>query len=247
MTSKTYDIGSLQQSLSESFNDIIKNLGKYVSDGAINLIGVSLGFISTAVISFSASIYLLSDMERIRNGIKKYFMKKSMRAYRYFSILDQEMKSYLTGFVKIVVITLFEYTLTFYFIGHPNALLLGCLAAVASLIPYFGGMITNCIACITAFVTSPWLFFKTLIAFFILSNVDGYLINPMVYGKTNEVHPIVVIFSVFAGGILMGVTGIILSLPVAIIIQATIKFFKPEIKDKLDDMKEIKIIEKEEN
>ena len=174
-------------------------------------------------------------------------MKKSMRAYRYFSILDQEMKSYLTGFVKIVVITLFEYTLTFYFIGHPNALLLGCLAAVASLIPYFGGMITNCIACITAFVTSPWLFFKTLIAFFILSNVDGYLINPMVYGKTNEVHPIVVIFSVFAGGILMGVTGIILSLPVAIIIQATIKFFKPEIKDKLDDMKEIKIIEKEEN
>ena len=241
------NIGSLQQSLSESFNDIIKNLGKYVSDGAINLIGVSLGFISTAVISFSASIYLLSDMERIRNGIKKYFMKKSMRAYRYFSILDQEMKSYLTGFVKIVVITLFEYTLTFYFIGHPNALLLGCLADVASLIPYFGGMITNCIACITAFVTSPWLFFKTLIAFFILSNVDGYLINPMVYGKTNEVHPIVVIFSVFAGGILMGVTGIILSLPVAIIIQATIKFFKPEIKDKLDDMKEIKIIEKEEN
>ena len=86
-----------------------------------------------------------------------------------------------------------------------------------------------------------------MFAFFILSNVDGYLINPMVYGKTNEVHPIVVIFSVFAGGILMGVTGIILSLPVAIIIQATIKFFKPEIKDKLDDMKEIKIIEKEEN
>ena len=69
----------------------------------------------------------------------------------------------------------------------------------------------------------------------------------MVYGKTNEVHPIFVIFSVFAGGILMGVPGIILSLPVAIIIQATIRFFKPEIKDKLDDMKELSFIEKEED
>lgn len=241
------NIGSLQRSLSDSFNDIIKDLGKYVSDGAINIIGVSLGVISTAVISFSASIYLLSDMERIRSSFKQYLIRKSKRAYRYFSILDQEMKSYLTGFLKIVVITLFEYTLTFYFIGHPNALLLGCLAAVANLIPYFGGIITNCIACITAFVTSPWLFFKTLIAFFVLSSIDGYVVNPLVYGKTNEVHPIFVIFSVFAGGILLGVPGIILSLPVAILIQATIKFFKPEIKDKLDDMKEMSLLEKEED
>lgn len=240
------DLGSFQRSLSDSFNEIISGLGKYVSDGAINIIGGSLGVISTIVISFSASIYLLADMDKIRSSFKRYLQRKSKKAYQYFSILDHEMKSYLTGFFKIVVITLFEYTLTFYFIGHPNALLLGCLAAVASLIPYFGGMITNIIACITAFVTSPWLFFKTIIAFFVLSSIDGYVINPLVYGKTNEVHPLVVIFSVFAGGILMGVVGIIISLPVAIMIQATIRYFKPEIKDKLDDMKDMKIIEKHE-
>ena len=158
------DLGSFQRSLSDSFNEIISGLGKYVSDGAINIIGGSLGVISTIVISFSAGIYLLADMDKIRSSFKRYLQRKSKKAYQYFSILDHEMKSYLTGFFKIVVITLFEYTLTFYFIGHPNALLLGCLAAVASLIPYFGGMITNIIACITAFVTSPWLFFKTIIA-----------------------------------------------------------------------------------
>lgn len=240
------NIGSLQKSLSQSFNEIIGNLGKYVSDGAINMIGVSLGVISTTLIAFSASIYLLTDMDHIRASFKKFLRKRSKRAYKYFSILDKEMKSYLTGFLKIVGITLFEYTLTFYFIGHPNALLLGFLAGVANLIPYFGGIFTNCIACITAFVISPWLFFKTLIAFFILSNVDGYIINPFVYGKTNQVHPIVVIFSVFAGGILMGVPGIIISLPTAILVQATIKYFKPDIKEKLEDMREMPIIEKEE-
>ena len=71
-------------------------------------------------------------MERIRSNFKTYLKRKSKKAYRYFSLLDKEMKAYLTGFLKIVVITLFEYTLTFYFIGHPNALLLGCLAAVAN-------------------------------------------------------------------------------------------------------------------
>ena len=51
----------------------------------------------------------------------------------------------------------------------------------------------------------------------------------MVYGKTNKVHPLVVITSVFAGGILFGIFGIIISLPLSILLIATIKFFKDDI------------------
>lgn len=238
--SMDYDlnIGSIQDSLSKTFNEIIVNLGKLVSDGAINVIGVSLGYISTFVIALSAAIYFLIDMDKIREKTKTYLKKKKTKTYRYIKRLDTEMKNYLTGFMKIVVITFFEYTLAFFIIGHPNALLLGCLAAVASLIPYFGGMITNIIAAITAFVISPALFFKTIIAFFILSALDGYLINPLVYGKTNQVHPLIVIISVFAGSTLFGVIGIIISLPVAILILATYKFYKTDIYEMIDEVKE---------
>ena len=114
-------------------------------------------------------------------------------------------------------------------IGHPDALMLGALAGVANLIPYFGGIITNIIAAITAFVISPELFIKTIIVFVVFSAIDGNVINPLVYGKTNQIHPLVVIISVFAGGILFGVIGIIISLPVAIILIATYKFFKDDI------------------
>lgn len=234
------NIGPLQANLSEAFNDIIKSLSKYISDGAMNAIGVSLNAISMIVVGFSAAIYFLIDMKRIREGIKKFLKLRSNKAYRYVQLLDHEMTNYFDGFFKIVLITLFEYTITFYIIGHPNALLLGFLAAVATLIPYFGGIITNCIACITAFVISPALFIRTIIAFFILSNLDGYVINPFVYGKTNSVHPIIVILSVFAGGILGGVVGIIVSLPVAIIIITTLKYFKTDIADKWEDIKDSK-------
>lgn len=234
------NLGPLQQSLTSTFNDIISSLGKYVSDGAVSAINSSLSVISIFVIALAAAIYLLVDMKKIRKEFKGFLLSKNVKLYNYFKILDTEMKNYLTGFFKIVGITLVEYTLAFLIIGHPNAILLGFLAAIATLIPYFGGMITNVIAAITAFVISPGLFIRTLICFFILSAVDGYVINPYVYGKTNEVHPLVVIFSVFAGGILFGVIGIIISLPLAIIVIATYKFYKSDINEKLEDIKFIK-------
>ena len=72
----------------------------------------------------------------------------------------------------------------------------------------------------------------------ILSGIDGYVINPYVYGKTNKVHPLVVILSVFAGGILFGTLRILLALPLAIVIIATIKSFEPEVKNTIEDIKE---------
>ena len=238
--SLNYDlnIGSLQKSLSDVFNDIVVGLGKYVSNGAINIIGVSVQYISLIFIVFSLSVYFLLDMEDIRKTVKKFLMRKSRKAYRYVSLLDHEMKSYLSGFGKIMLISLVEYTLAYTIIGHPNAVLLGFLALLSNLIPYFGGIITNILAAITAIVVSPALFIRTVIAFVILSAVDGYLINPIVYGKTNKVPPLIVIMSVFAGGKLFGIIGIVISLPLAIIILTTISYFKEDINDKIEDIKE---------
>lgn len=232
------NLGPLQETLTSSFNDIISNLSKYVSDGAVSAINSSLGVLSIAVIAFASAIYLLIDMGTIRNEVKLFLKRRSKKTFDYVKTIDIEMRNYLSGFVKIIGITLVEYTLAFLIIGHPNALLLGFLAALATLIPYFGGIITNIIAAITAFVISPGLFIRTIICFFILSTLDGYVINPFVYGKTNEVHPLVVIFSVFAGGALFGILGIVISLPLAIIVIATWKYYKKDIDEKLDDMKD---------
>ena len=238
--SLNYDlnIGSLQNSLSDIFNNIVVGLGKYVSNGAINIIGVSMQYISLIFIVFSISVYFLLDMEKIRNAVKKFLMKKSKKTYRYVYLLDHEMKNYLSGFGKIMIISLVEYTLAYAIIGHPNAALLGFLALLSNLIPYFGGIITNILAAITAIVVSPALFIRTVIVFVILSVADGYLINPVVYKKTNEVPPLVAIMAVFAGGKLFGILGIVISLPLAIIILTTIGYFKEDISDKIEDIKE---------
>lgn len=235
-----YDLGPLQNTLTNGFNDIVVSVGKYVSDGAINIINVSLGWITNIFLCFTSAIYFLIDMESMRESIKKILRKKSYRGYTFVKILDTEMKNYLTGFLILMIISLFEYTIAYTIIGHPNAILLGVLAMLSQLIPYFGGIITNVIAAITAFVVSPALLIRTVITFGILSLVDGNILGPIVYGKSNQVKPVVVILSISAGGILMGITGIIISFPLAIIIISTLKFFKEDISDKIDDIKENK-------
>lgn len=232
------DFGPLQDTLSDSFNDIIKSAGKYISDGALSAISTSLSYLGSFIAIIAAAIYLLVDMDRIRAAIKRFYKKKDKKTYNYVRVLDKAMKGYMDGFTKIVLITVVEYSVGFMIIGHPDAILLGCLAALANLIPYFGGIATNIIALITAFVISPSLFVKALIVFAILSMLDSYVINPFVYGKATDASPIVIIFSVFAGGILFGLLGIIISLPVAIIIITTYNYYKSEIAEKIEEMKE---------
>lgn len=223
------NVAGLEKDLSGIFKTVLSNIGTYVSNGAINVIGTSLNFISKFLIGAAAFVYFLIDMDKIRNGIKNFFAKRTKKTYNYVKELDNQMRRYLSGLVKVMLISVVEYTFAYTLIGHPNALLLGFLAGISNLIPYFGGMANNTLAAITAFVVSPALFIKTIITFAILSVVDSYVINANVYGKTNSIHPLIVIVSVFAGSSLFGILGIVISFPMAILFVTTYKYYKDDI------------------
>ena len=147
------------------------------------------------------------------------------------------MKKYFTSFIKIMIITFFEYNLGFILIGHPNFLLLGFLASISSVIPYFGGIFSNIIACVTAFFVSTKLFILTLIVAFIFPNIDGYVISPRIYGKTNNVPTLLTIFAAYAGGKLFGFIGIVIALPLTIVLLSTYRFYEDDISQKIEDVK----------
>lgn len=232
------DLGVLQKSISSVSTDILKNIGTHISNGAINILNASISVVTNLVIVLAASIYFLFDMDKIRNGFKSTLRRSNKRLYKYFKCLDIEINNYFTGLFKTIVIQFIEYTIVFAIIGHPNYLVLSILAAVTTIIPYFGGLIINILAVITASVISTKLLILTIIVCLICPQIDGYIIGPKVYGKTNQLPALVSIFAVFAGGILGGFWGIVLSLPVAIIIIATYKFFKEDINQKIVTIKD---------
>lgn len=233
------NFSGLESSLNDIFKNILSNVGNYVSNGTIHFVNSSLSIISNVFIGAAAFVYFLIDMDKIRESVRSFLRKRNKKTFNYVKTLDTEMKKYLNGLVTVMVISVFEYGIVYSIIGHPDALLLGFLAGISNFIPYFGGLMNNCIAAITAFVISPSLFVKTLIVFTVLSLVDSYVINANVYGKTNSIHPLLVIFSVFAGSALFGVMGIVISFPLAIFAVTTYKFYKEDIikigKSKLTD------------
>lgn len=240
------DLGDYQTSITESLNDLIKNMGSYISTGTIDILGKSVNFLTDMIIVFMVGVYFLIDMDKIRGFIKKY-LRRFKREYDYVKALDNEMGKYLHGLAIFMLIQLVEYSLLFRIIGHPSWLLLGVLACVTTVIPYFGGLITNIIACITASVVSTKLFVLTLIITLIFPNIDGYVISPHVYGKTNNINPILVIFVAAICSSLFGILGIALGLPLYLIIRTTWNFFNEDIKGYIGDRKEESKKKKKEN
>ena len=228
------NLGEYQDTITDALNQLIKNVGSYISNGTIDILGKSVNFVTNLIIVLIVGIYFLVDMEKIRNFIKKN-LRRFGKGYNYVKALDGQMGNYLQGLAIFMIVQLVEYSLLFKIVGHPSWLLLGVLACVTTVIPYFGGLITNIIAVITASVISTKLFIATLIITLIFPNIDGYVISPHIYGKTNNINPILVIFTAGACSGLFGIFGIIMGLPLYLIIRTTWKFFHQDIKDYIDD------------
>lgn len=136
-----------------------------------------------------------------------------------------------------MVIQLVEYSFLFFIIGHPNWLILGILACLTTVIPYFGGLITNILAIIMASVVSVPLVIATIVICLIFPQIDGYFTSPKVYGKTNDVNPLITIMVVSVGGTLAGMVGIVIALPCYLLIRTTYKFFEKDLEKGIDKVK----------
>lgn len=237
--SSKYEInfGALQSSLTDFSTNVISSLGSSISNGAISVVNASLGVMSTAIVVIGAAIYFLIDMNKTRTNIKEYLKERNKRTLEFLSKLDKELTKYIGGMGLNILIQGIEYTLAFLIIGHPNYLILGILSGISAIIPWFGGFLVAIISLLVSSVISTKMFLLTVIICVICPILDGNVIGPKVYGKTNALHPLLVIFAVSAGGMIAGFWGIVLSLPVAIAIKTAYNFYKKDIHKKFKNMK----------
>lgn len=235
------NLGDIQFKVTDILNGLIEQIGTYVSTGTIDILGKSVNVIANIFIILVVGIYFLLDMDKIRESIKRTLKSFSKKAFQFVKRLDTEVGNYFHGFFILMLVTLIEYSVLYRLVGHPNWMIMGVLMAVLSIIPYFGGIIGNCIGIITASVVSTPVLVGTVLICLIFANVDGYIISPRIYGKTNDLNPIAIIFSMTICGALLGIIGIIAAIPLYITVRCAYQFYKKDIKEKLEDMKENKV------
>lgn len=194
-------------------------------DIASNLLFTITGYIIDMILA----VYFLSDWPRIRKKLSKTARKIHPNLAYCLSQIDHQLMAYVKAFIILMIIQFITFALIYLCIGNPDWMLLGLLAGVSCILPYIGPMLVNILGIITTLGLPFNRLILLLIAIFIQSNVDSYIITPKVYSTQIEIEPIYVLFGLLTGSTLLGAWGMIATMPILVIIKITMKTIK-EIK-----------------
>jgi predicted PurR-regulated permease PerM len=179
---------------------------------AISQIGLDL--LSAVIISF----FLLLDREKIQ----QYFLRfRPMTDHERLHVLINHLIRSTGAFVSGQILFMISFggliTLGLYCIGLPFPLLLGSLTGLLTLIPIIGPNIAMVPAIILAllgpggWLTAVWVFILYIAVQVLANNIIG----PWMMGRAVGLHPLAIILAIMVGGMLLGLPGIVLAIPMA--------------------------------
>ncbi len=115
-----------------------------------------------------------------------------------------------------------------FLIGIPFALPLAILAGLLEIIPILGPIVAAIPAVIIGFGISPVIGLAATAASFLVHQLEGYVLVPKIMEKSVGVSPLLVLISIAIGAKLLGIMGVIISVPFVITLQVLIKDYLTE-------------------
>lgn len=176
---------------------------------------------STILFAVIFCVYFLIDGPRVseylarlanalfRHGTHIDIKRLATDADRVFSgyFRGQGVDALIVGVLSGVVLTA---------IGVPYGPVIGLLTGLANLIPYLGGPVGFGSVVLMCAPTGDWAkMIAGLIAMAVVMFVDGNIINPRLLSNSVEVHPILVVAALIAGGAVGGIAGMLVAVPTA--------------------------------
>lgn len=123
--------------------------------------------------------------------------------------------------------------LGFWIIGTPYAVLLAVFAGLANLIPYVGPLFGAAPGIIFALINqfSGLSLLLVIMVYIIAQLIDNFLLIPLVVARIVNLHPLTVILVVLLGAQLMGILGMLISIPVASTLKVTFRSIYDHLTD----------------
>ena len=188
--------------------------------------GYSLAALMGAFLSVVLLFYFLTNGERIARGLL-WIAPPHRRALvrRIWARLDPVLTRYFLGMIVIVIYaTTASYVGLGFFLGIHHAILLALLTGILETVPVIGPTSAAIIAGLISLQTATG--FMSIVDYALYAtalrlSIDQ-LVGPIVLGTAAHVHPVLIIFCFLAGGVVFGIPGIILAVPVALLIKSTL-------------------------
>jgi predicted PurR-regulated permease PerM len=144
---------------------------------------------------------------------------------------------YMRGTVAVAAIHALVIGLVLWIMGVPLAVPLAVLVFVAAFVPLVGLLVAGALAILVTLATKGWVDAVILLGILIIEDqLEAHLLQPQVVGKMIRLHPLAVILSLAVGGVLAGIPGAVVAVPiVAVITRALPELRRSEPEDLTPD------------
>ncbi len=186
------------------------------------LFDIATLLIVTPIVAF----YLLRDWPKVTKNVDDLVPRKQHGLVRQaMSEINRTLSGFLRGQSLVCLSLAGIYGVGLSLVGLQYGATIGIIAGVLSFIPYVGSGFGLIVSMILAFVqfdnmTSIGLVFAV---FVVGQALEGYVLTPKLVGDRVGLHPVWIIFALFAGGALLGFTGVLIAVPVAAIFGVLIR------------------------
>jgi predicted PurR-regulated permease PerM len=209
----------------ESFS----KLGREVLTGSAVSTAAGVGLTAATVVSLAAvvfisTIYLVIRPEPWVNGFVSLFPAGwRQRTREVLQALYQTEQRWFLGQLAAMTFIAVFWAISLSLIGVPFALLLGIFSGLISFIPYLGALISIVVPVLLALISDPFSVVWVILAFVIIQQIEGNLLQPIVMSRAVDLHPAMVVFAILVMGTLFGIVGVFLAVPLVAALQVLVR------------------------
>lgn len=187
-----------------------------------------------------ATFYLLMDGPRlrtaVRNAIPTSYRPELLALGRQINLTWQQyIRGELLLFLFVGTVTGIGLTI----LGVPGSAFLGLASGALELLPWVGPYTAGALAVSVAYFngTNPFGWSQFVYAgvialmYFVLRELEDYLVIPNLLGRAVRLHPLVVLFAVAAGGVIGGLLGLVIAVPIAASAKAVFAYLYAKLLD----------------
>ncbi|GGX59227.1 AI-2E family transporter [Streptomyces fructofermentans] len=212
--------------ITEKLSDGIGSSSDKLTTAGIHGVAVIVEFLTGVLLTVFSTLFLLYDGPRIWKWSLKFAPAPARPALEGAGPLAwRTLSAYVHGTVIIAFIDALCIGLGIYFLDVPLALPLAVVIFAAAFVPLVGAVVSGALAVVVAFVAEG-LVTALLVLLIVLGvqQLEGHILQPFILGRAVRVHPLAVILSVAAGGLLAGIGGAVVAVPLVAVANTVVSY-----------------------
>jgi predicted PurR-regulated permease PerM len=210
--------------------DALQSNQAKLTSGVFTTAGTITEIVTGALLMFFTLVFLLQGGRNIYAFTTKIFPTNVRERVRdagragFHSLIGYVRATFLVALVDAVGIGT-----GLAIIGIPLALPLASLVFLGAFIPLVGAVIAGGLAVIVALIAKGWVFALITLGLIIaVQQLESHILQPLVMGRAVSVHPLAVVLAIAGGGVLAGIIGALLAVPVVAVLNSSVRVLLAE-------------------